>query len=148
MPLFFALKYEFLSSIGDWYWNSGDTVNFYLNQELIASDYFDAEGVYVGDSPQTQIGSSVSYNFKLNQNNSGYIKLKGMYSDRFFSDFDPYDLREGNKEVWKMPGYALFSLHMGNSIYFKNFHSINSMLNMFCLSKWCTNRHNTYRIFI
>ncbi|MAQ69739.1 MAG: hypothetical protein CMD23_01415, partial [Flavobacteriales bacterium] len=74
-----SFKYEFLSSIGNWRWNSGDTVNFYLNQQLVQSDYFDAEGVYVGDSPQTQIGSSISYNFKVNRNNSGYIKLKGIY---------------------------------------------------------------------
>ena len=38
-----SLKYEFLSSIGNWKWNSGDTVNFYLNQQLLESDYFDAE---------------------------------------------------------------------------------------------------------
>ena len=82
------MKYEFLSSLGNWKWNSGDTVNFYLNQQLVGSDYFDAEGVYVGDSPQTQIGSSISYNFwsgaedngnRLNRDNSGYIKLKVIY---------------------------------------------------------------------
>ena len=50
-----SLKYEFLSSIGNWKWNSGDTVNFYLNQQLLESDFFDARGVYVGDSPQTHI---------------------------------------------------------------------------------------------
>jgi len=127
------LTYEFLSSIGNWKWTSGDTIDFYLNQELLASDYFDASGVYVGDSPQTQIGSSIAYNFKLSDNSSSYIKLKGTYSDRFFSDFDPYDLGEGNKDIWKMPGYALFSLHLGNNFYFKN-SSINfkfNVLNLF-----------------
>ena len=111
-------KYEFLSSIGNWRWNSGDTVNFYLDQELVASDYFDAEGVYVGDSPQTQIGSSISYNFNLSKNQSGYIQLKGMYFDRFFSDYDPFTLN-ADKQVWQIPGYRLFSLHMGNTIFFK-----------------------------
>ena len=121
-------KYEFLSSIGNWKWNSGDTINFYLDQQLIGSDYFDAEGVYVGDSPQTQIGSSISYNFKINKNNSGYIKLKGMYFDRFFSDYDPFTLDE-NKEVWQIPNYALFSVHMGNTIYFKE-SNLNFKLNI------------------
>ena len=82
------------------------------------SDYFDARGVYVGDSPQTQIGSSLSYNFKINKNSKGYIKLKGMFFDRFFSDFDPFTLDE-DKEVWQIPSYKLFSFHMGNTIYFK-----------------------------
>ena len=127
------LTYEFLSSIGNWRWNSGDTIDFYLNQELLASDYFDASGVYVGDSPQTQIGSSIAYNINLSKNSSSYIKLKGMYSDRFFSDFDPYDLRDGNKNVWKMPGYALFSLHLGNNLYFKksSVHLKLNVLNLF-----------------
>ena len=123
-----SFKYEFLSSIGNWRWNSGDTVNFYLNQQLIESDYFDARGVSVGDSPQTQIGSSVSYNYKLSKNTRGYIKLKGIYSDRFFSDFDPFTLNE-EKTVWQIPGYALFSLHMGQNIYFKD-SSINLKLNV------------------
>ena len=123
-----SFKYEFLSSFGNWRWNSGDTVNFYLDQQLLASDYFDAEGVYVGDSPQTQIGSSISYNFKLNRNNSGYIKLKGIYFDRFFSDYDPFTLNE-DKEVWEIPSYTLFSLHMGNTIYFEN-SSLNFKLNI------------------
>jgi iron complex outermembrane receptor protein len=131
------LKYEFLSSLGNWKWNSGDTVNFYLNQQLVGSDYFDAEGVYVGDSPQTQIGSSISYNFwsgaedngnRLNRDNSGYIKLKVIYFDRFYSDYDPFTLNE-NKEVWQIPGYALFSLHMGNTIYFEN-SNLNFKLNI------------------
>ena len=127
-----AFKYEFLSSVGNWRWNSGDTVNFYLDQQLVGSDYFDAEGVYVGDSPQTQIGSSISYNFKLNTNNSGYIKLKGMYFDRFFSDYDPFTLDE-NKEVWQIPNYALFSLHIGNTLYFKesNLNFKFNILNLF-----------------
>jgi len=112
------IQYEFLSSIGNWRWNSGDTVNFYIDQELVQSDYFDARGVYVGDSPQTQIGSSLSYNFKINKNSKGYIKLKGMFFDRFFSDFDPFTLDE-DKEVWQIPSYKLFSFHMGNTIYFK-----------------------------
>jgi len=113
------IKFEFLSSIGNWKWNSGDTVNFYLDQELVQSDYFDARGIYVGDSPQTQIGSSISYNFRLDKNNSGYIQLKGMYFDRFFSDYDPFTLNE-EKEVWQIPSYSLFSLHVGNTRYFRD----------------------------
>ena len=122
-----SLKYEFLSSIGNWKWNSGDTVNFYLNQQLLESDYFDAKGVYVGDSPQTQIGSSISYNYSFNKNAKGYIKLKGIYFDRFFSDYDPFTLNE-EKTVWQIPGYALFSLHVGQIFYLKN-SSLNFKLN-------------------
>ena len=127
-----ALKYEFLSSIGNWKWNSGDTVNFYLDQQLVQSDYFDAAGVYVGDAPQAQIGSSISFNYRINKKIDGYIKLKGMYFDRFFSDYDPFTLNE-EKEVWQIPGYALFSLHMGTSMYLtsSSLHFKFNILNLF-----------------
>ena len=41
-----------------------------------------------------------------------------MYFDRFFSDYDPFTLN-ADKQVWQIPGYRLFSLHMGNTIFFK-----------------------------
>ena len=124
-------KYEFLSSFGNWKWNSGDTINFYLDQQLVATDYFDARGIYVGDSPQSQIGSSINYNYKINKVINGYIKIKGMYFDRFFSDYDPFTLND--QEVWQIPGYALFSLHIGNAIYFDNssVHLKFNILNLF-----------------
>ena len=39
----------------------------YSNQQLVASEYFDARGVSVGDSPQIQIGSSINYSHKFNE---------------------------------------------------------------------------------
>ena len=42
-----------------------------------------------------------------------------MYFDRFFSDYDPFTLNE-EKEVWQIPSYSLFSLHVGNTRYFRN----------------------------
>tara|TARA_Y100000994_G_scaffold159072_1_gene130410 strand:- start:50417 stop:53218 length:2802 start_codon:yes stop_codon:yes gene_type:complete len=126
-----AFKYEFLSSFGNWKWNSGDTVNFYLDQQLVATDYFDARGIYVGDSPQSQIGSSINYNYQINKKINGYMKIKGMYFDRFFSDYDPFTI--DNQEVWQIPGYMLFSLHTGNSIYFdkSSVHLKLNILNLF-----------------
>jgi len=123
-----SLKYEFMSSIGDWRWTSGDTVNLYLNQQLVATDYFDANGVYVGDAPQTQIGSSISYNFSTAKNSKSYIKLKGVYFDRFFSDYEPFTLNKEN-EVWQIPSYMLMSLHIGNTIYYQN-SSISGKINI------------------
>ena len=123
-----GLKYEGLFSIGDWKWTSGDTVNFYLDQELYASDYFDAKGVYVGDSPQKQIGSSISYSFKPNEITNSYITLKGMWFGKFFSDYDPFYLDE-DKKVWEIPSYYLFSLHTGSSFFFEK-HILSFKLNI------------------
>ena len=113
-----SFKYDFLSSIGKWKWISGDTVNLYSNQQLVASEYFDARGVSVGDSPQIQIGSSINYSHKFNEKISTYITLKGLYYDRFYADFNPFTLND-DKVVWRIPGYTLFDLHFGNTIKFK-----------------------------
>ena len=61
IELDFALKlheniqYEFLASIGNWKWNSGDTVNLFLNQQLVATDYFDARGCMLGILPKLKL---------------------------------------------------------------------------------------------
>jgi len=127
-----SFKYEFLSSIGNWRWTAGDTVDVYLNQQLVTQEWFDAKGMPVGDSPQTQIGSSVSYNYKVNKNVNGYIKLKGIYFDRFYADYDPFNTNQ-DKTVWQIPSYALFSLHVGNTMCFDNssLHFKFNILNLF-----------------
>ena len=130
-------KYEFLSSIGDWKWTDPGIISIYEDQQLKEQREFDAEGLQVGDSPQTQIGSSVSYNYKINKALNGYVKLKGIYFDRFYSDYSPGT--EGNvdsngkKKVWKIPGYKLFSFHVGNALYFENssLHFRLNILNLF-----------------
>tara|TARA_B100001250_G_C19808092_1_gene794379 strand:- start:152 stop:3109 length:2958 start_codon:yes stop_codon:yes gene_type:complete len=126
-----AFTYEFLSSIGNWRWTSGDTVDFILNQQVYDTRYFDAEGIYVGDSPQTQIGSSVAYNYSLNKKINGYIKLKSIYFDRFFADYDPADA-EGS-DVWQLPSYTLFNLHIGSTFYLEtsSIHLKLNVLNLF-----------------
>ena len=77
--------------------DSGDTVNLFLNQQLVATDYFDAKGVYVGDSPQTQIGSSLNFKCQFNKNAIGYFKIKGVYFDRHFSDLNHLHLMNKKK---------------------------------------------------
>ena len=56
--------------------------------------------MYVGDSPQTQIGSSLNFKCQFNKNAIGYVKIKGVYFDRHFSDFEPFTLNE-QKEFGK-----------------------------------------------
>ncbi len=126
-----AIKYEFLSSIGDWKWNSGDSIQIYAEQQLIATEYFDATGIYVGDSPQTQIGSSIRYDYEINKNLDGYVKFKGIRFSKFYADYEPRNL-EG-VQVWQIPNYSLFSLHAGTNMYFdhSSLHLNLSILNIF-----------------
>ena len=122
-----AFTYEFLSSLGDWRWKSGGPYTLYDNQEAVDTGYFNAENIRIGDAPQTQIGSSIAYNYQLNKKLDGYVKIKGVYYDRFFADFDPSDA-EG-LDMWQMPAYTLFNLHLGNTFYFEK-SSISLRLNV------------------
>ena len=116
------LSVEGLLSLGDWKWNSADTVRFLddnnnpilddFNNEVIAT--FDAAGVHVGDAAQTQYGLSLRYEPTFNS----YIKLRGTLFDNYYSDFDPLSLNGENArmESWKIPSYTLFDLHCGYKI--------------------------------
>ncbi len=106
------ISLEFLSSVGDWRWTSGDTIRSYDdNNQLIGLDYFDASGVHVGDAAQLQLGSSLRYQFDKN----AYIKLKAMRFDNHYADFNPFDLQgeDVGRDSWKTPAYSLLDLHGG-----------------------------------
>ena len=110
---------EGLLSLGDWQWQSADTVRFLdddnnpitddFGNEIVAA--FDAEGVHVGDAAQTQYGLSVRYEPTYNS----YIKLRGTYFDNYYADFDPLSLNGENagRESWILPSYNLIDLHAG-----------------------------------
>ena len=110
---------EVLVSVGNWTWNSSDTVRFLDdNNNPVTDDFgneitasFDAEGVHVGDAAQSQKGFSLRYE----PNRNSYIKIRGTNFSRYFSDFDPLSLNGPNagRESWKIPSYNLIDLHAG-----------------------------------
>ncbi len=118
---------EAFASIGDWRWTSKDTVNFYDdNGNLvyeIGSDNqptdepveisFDADGVYVGNSPQTQIGGSLRYRFLKEE--KAYLGGRYTYYARHYSEFDPLQLQgeKAGRQSWMIPNYGLLSLYAG-----------------------------------
>lgn len=106
------ISLEFLTSVGDWRWTSGDTIRSYDdNNQLIGLDYFDASGVHVGDAAQLQLGSSLRYQL----DKSTYVKLQVMRFDNHYADFNPFDLQgeDAGRDSWKMPAYSLLDLHGG-----------------------------------
>ena len=112
-----------LLSYGDWRWTSEDSVRLYNdNNQLVRTEYFNAEGVHVGDAAQTQIGLGLRYE------PIRYLYFSGTftYFDRHFSDFNPFDLNpdknpdsfdeNGNPvDAWKTPSYYIIDLHAGYS---------------------------------
>ena len=115
------ISLEFLSSVGDWRWTSGDTIRSYDdNNQLIGLDYFDATGVHVGDAAQLQLGSSLRYQF----NKNAYVKLKAMRFDNHYADFNPFDLQgeDVGRDSWKTPAYSLLDFHGGYRFRYAGMH--------------------------
>ncbi|MBL7944097.1 MAG: hypothetical protein JNM00_15105, partial [Flavobacteriales bacterium] len=119
------LTFEALVSIGDWIWNSRDTVQIFYDDgtpvidnqnnsnpddDQIASVDFDARGIHVGNAAQTQLGGLVRYEYK-----GAYIKLRYTWFDRHWAEFNPFFLRDqdAGRDSWKVPGYGLAELHGG-----------------------------------
>lgn len=106
------LTLEGMVSIGDWTWQSAETV-------IVAGDSitFNAKGVHVGDAAQTTFAGTVRFQFVKN----GYVKLKYTYFDRYFSNFDPISLTAttGSLDSWRIPAYGMMSIHAGYTVNFE-----------------------------
>jgi len=105
------LTLEGMVSIGDWTWQSSETI------DVLGTKFtFDAKGVHVGDAAQSTYAISLRYGFLKN----GYIKFKYTYFDRYYSNFDPFSLTgpNGGRESWKIPSYGLLTAHAGYSVKF------------------------------
>ena len=136
------LNIEGLLSLGDWIWTSGGKAIILnsLNEppsldlghtELDTLEY-DANGVHVGDAAQTQYGISIRYE----PTNNSYLKFRGTYFDRYYSDFDAGTLSGENasRESWMIPAYYLIDLHAGYKFKLSQKHKLDfklSVLNLF-----------------
>ncbi|MGB0984182.1 MAG: TonB-dependent receptor [Saprospiraceae bacterium] len=100
-----------LASIGDWIWNSSSVVTL-----PDGSTYeFDPTGVHVGDAAQLQFGAMIQY--RPEQIKGFYLKLRGTYFGKNYSDFTPETLKgaTARTESWKMPDYFMMDFHTGYS---------------------------------
>jgi hypothetical protein len=106
------LTLEGLASIGDWIWNSGDTV---LLPDGVTTYEFDPTGVHVGDAAQIQLGGLIRYAPEFKALKGLYIKLKATHFAKYYADFNPEDLRgaTARAESWQIPNYTLFDFHTG-----------------------------------
>jgi iron complex outermembrane recepter protein len=107
------LEIQGLASLGDWRWNSEDTAQIVDDfNNVVAEIYFNAIGVHVGNSAQTQFAGELRWEpFK-----DFYIKPRYTYFDRYFAQFDPISLNVEPIDSWKVPGYGLLDIHAGYRI--------------------------------
>ncbi len=106
------LEFEGLASFGDWRWNSTDSVKIYDdNQKLLATVFFDATDVHVGDAAQMQFASSLRYQIIKGL----FVKGKWTYFGKQYAQFDPLTLydEDAGRDSWQVPDYQLFEVFAG-----------------------------------
>jgi iron complex outermembrane recepter protein len=135
-----VLEVEAILSIGDWKYNTGGIITVYDQNNVFQKEIiYDAKGVHVGNTAQTQVGGAVRYMpFK------GFnIKPRFTYFDKNYSNFNATDLilfpapsvqDNRGKESWRIPGYGLWDLSAGYEIPFQAFRvniyvTMNNVLN-------------------
>lgn len=114
------LTIEGYASLGDWRWTSSEDSLVLLDDDSnlpyidvegnVAVVQYNAEGVSVGDSPQSQYSVSLKYTYK-----QLYLKPRFTIFSRHFADFDPFSLNGENegRQSWQIPTYGLLDLHAG-----------------------------------
>lgn len=142
------LSGELMFSMGEWFWNSSETVLIpqYDSLELT----FDAKGVHVGDAAQTAFAAAIRYEPLKNM----YLKVQYQYFDRYYSQFNPFNLQDenGGREAWKIPAYGLLNLFCGYKYGMKNFDlifngSITNLLNTKFIADASDNKNSPYANF-
>jgi len=117
------IKIQGILSLGDWKWNSSDTVRVRDDYgKTVLTQYLNAKGIHVGDAAQFQVGGEIRYEPVRDLYFSGKIT----YFDKYFANFDPmsYDQSnpsnkanfdaEGNPvDPWKIPAFYLVDFHAG-----------------------------------
>jgi len=115
------LDFQGLMSLGDWRWDTDGYSSLYdRDGSYIEDRYFNAKGVHVGNSAQTQFGGEVRWEPIKNL----YFKPRATYFTRYYAQFEPGSLNpddnpenfdaEGNPyDSWQIPSYTLIDLHMG-----------------------------------
>ena len=121
-----TIEFQGLMSLGDWRWNSSDTIRIYDDQKnLVKTQYFDATGVHVGNSAQTQFAGEIRWE----PIKGLYFKPSVTYFGRYFSEFDPislngspssyewYDDVSGEhgkaRDSWEVPSYVMVDFSAG-----------------------------------
>ncbi len=109
--------WERLLSIGDWKWDSGDSVYIYDDDHHhVDTKYFNAKGVHVGDAAQIQYAERIRWEIVKDV----YIKGSATYFAKHYAEFDPLSLTDDNpKESWLIPSYILIDLHAGYTYRYK-----------------------------
>ena len=99
-----------LLSIGDWKWKNDVKAGVYDNNNVLQDTItVYADGLIVGDAPQTQVGLSANYHFLKHFT----LGLNWVYYDRLYADFNPVDRTSSDdrEQSYRIPSYHLLDAH-------------------------------------
>jgi hypothetical protein len=101
-----------MASVGDWKWQN-DVTAFLYSIENVVVDTIDvyANGLYVGDAPQLQLGLNASLKVLGLFN----ISAEWFYNDRMYADFNPANRTDpgDRSQSFRLPAYQLLNAHIG-----------------------------------
>ncbi len=106
------LSVGIMATLGDWKWKNDVVAElFNENNAVVDTTEVYANGLYVGDAPQTQLGIFIkSKIFDLIDFSFNYT-----YNDRLYADFDPTSRFNPNdrEQSYKLPSFSLVDCHLG-----------------------------------
>ena len=101
------LRLDAFASIGDWRWKNDVSATIYDPTTLLPMGNVNvyADGLHVGDAPQTQLGASA----RLRLSPGLEIHADWSWNDRFWADFDPVSRTnpDDRRDSYRIPSYHL-----------------------------------------
>jgi hypothetical protein len=97
-------------SVGNWQWKNDVQAEVYDNNNVLQDTVtVYADGLYVGDAPQLQVGLRGNYHFL----DRFTLDLNWVYYDRLYADFDPVNRNDpGDRaQSFRLPSYSILDGH-------------------------------------
>lgn len=107
------LNLGFIASLGNWKWkNDVEADLFNDNNVKVGTTNVYADGLNVGDAPQTQLGITANYQLFKNLN----IQADWTYNDRLYADFDPSSRNDASdrSQSYRLPSYSITDIHINH----------------------------------
>ena len=103
------LRLDAFASVGDWRWKNDVQATIYDPTTLqpMGNVNVFADGLHVGDAPQTQIGASI----RLSLNPGLDLHADWSWNDRYWADFDPVTRTDPDDRAdsYRIPSYHLLN---------------------------------------
>ncbi len=98
-------------SIGNWKWKN-DVTAFVFNDDNAVVDTIKvyADGLYVGDAPQTQLSLFANFNILRTVD----FSVSWMFHDRYYADFSPTTRTnpDDRNQSYRIPSYQTIDMHL------------------------------------